>query len=101
MLYRQDHKGSSAANKIQRMWRGYKNMVYVHEDPLVEMEPFTLVEPPFMNTPEYGAFHYGYHSHVCATKIQALVRGHQDRVKVPMERMCRWILDNLINSTEV
>ena len=90
-LYRQDHKGSSAAIKIQRMWRACKNMVY---EPLVE--PLDIMDTPIFPSMHTGAFHYGYYSHVCATKIQAIVRGRQARDQVPLIRMTHWIVDNLI-----
>lgn len=94
-LCRQDHRGSSAAIQIQRIWRAYKNMVYEPwvDEPWVEMDTMRTEVFPSMHT---GAFHYGYHSHVCATKIQSIVRGYQARVHVPMIRMTRWIVDNLI-----
>ena len=44
-----------------------------------------------------GVFDYGYYSHECATKIQAIVRGRQARDKVPMVRMVKWIVNNLVN----
>lgn len=102
-LYRQDHKGSSAAIQIQRMWRAYKDMVY---EPWVESWDIMSdsEDIPIFPSMHTGAFHYGYHSHLCATKIQSMVRGHQARVHVPMIRMTRWIVDNLINpnySTEL
>lgn len=45
-----------------------------------------------------GAFDtwHGYTPNLCATKIQAIIRGHQARSKVPMLRMIRWIVNNLI-----
>lgn len=79
-LVRQDYIAHSAAQKIQTMWRSG-----VHA-----MEPF--------GGSIGGAFDswYGYYPNVCATKIQALVRGHQARVHVPMVRMARWISDNIV-----
>ena len=94
-LYRQDFRGSSAATQIQRKWRAYKNMVYEPWD-----EPWDIMSDtddiPIVPSMHTGAFHHGYHSHVCATKIQSMVRGHQARVHVPMIRMTQWIVDNLI-----
>lgn len=92
-LYRQDHKGSIAAIHIQRMWRAYKNMVY---EPWVESWDVMGDTEELFPSMHTGAFHYGYHSHVCATKIQSMVRGYQAKVHVPMIRMTRWIVDNLI-----
>ena len=79
-LYRQDHSAHLAAKKIQDMWRSK-----VHA-----MEPF--------GGHIGGAFDswYGYYPNLCATKIQAIVRGHQARVHLPMVRMTRWIVDNLL-----
>lgn len=39
---------------------------------------------------------YGFYPNACATKLQALVRGHQARVGVPMVRMSKWIADNVL-----
>lgn len=86
-LFRQDHKGSSAAIKIQRMWRACKNMVY---SPWVD-EPWVDMDDMGDLFTSSGAFHYGYHSHMCATKIQSVVRGYQARVHIPMIRMTKWI----------
>ena len=79
-LVRQDYCARAAAQKIQTMWR---SMIH-------DMEPF--------GGNIGGAFDswYGYYPNVCATKIQAIVRGYQARAKVPMVRMARWISDNII-----
>ena len=79
-LVRQDYIAQSAAQKIQTLWR---SMIH-------DMEPF--------GGNIGGAFDswYGYYPNVCATKIQALVRGYQARVRLPMVRMTRWISDNIV-----
>ena len=84
LLYRQDHTAHSAAKKIQAVWR-----TGVHA-----MEPF--------GGHVGGAFDswYGYYPNVCATKIQAIIRGHQARVHLPMVRMTRWIVDNILCRTD-
>lgn len=92
-LYRQDHKGSIAAIHIQRMWRAYKDMVY---EPWDESWDIMSDSEDILIFPSMPVHVHGYHSHLCATKIQSMVRGHQARVHVPMIRMTRWIVDNLI-----
>lgn len=76
-LVRQDHTAHSAAKKIQAVWRSG-----VHA-----MEPFG------------GHVGGAFDTHVdtsCATKIQAIARGYQARVRLPMVRMSRWISDNIV-----
>lgn len=74
-VVRQDFVAKNSASKIQAAWR----------------------ERTIPDTVD-GAFSswYGYHPNACATKIQAMIRGHQTRAGIPMVRMTRWIVDNLL-----
>ena len=78
---RQDFAAKASAAKIQAVWKEYSH---------VDM-------PPSFNSAD-GVFSswYGFYPNACATKLQALVRGHQARVGVPMVRMSKWIADNVL-----
>lgn len=78
-LIRQDYSAQTAAQKIQAAWRKHNEI------------------PPMYQGEVHGAFDswHGYYPNLCAIKIQAIVRGHQARVYLPMARMTKWILDNL------
>ena len=81
-IYRQDYQGKQAAKRIQTAWRdGY--------------EPHC----PGMYTSQVdGAFSHfhGYRPNLCATKLQAVFRGHRARLELPKKRMVKWIVDNLL-----
>ena len=79
-LVRQDYSAQAAAAKIQAVWKEYSH---------VEV-------PPSFNSAD-GAFSswYGYYPNACATKVQAMIRGHQARAGLPMARMSKWIVDLL------
>ncbi len=85
-IYRQDYRGKQAAKKIQDSWRVYKLS-----------HPRVYIDPGFTDSVD-GAFSHmhGYYPNLCATKIQAVFRGHRVRKDVPMKRMVHWIVDNLL-----
>ena len=74
-LIRQDYSAKVAAQKIQAAWRNRYPVSYPDE--------------------VHGAFDswHGYYPNICATKIQAIVRGHQARVHLPMVRMTKWLIN--------
>ena len=87
-IYRQDYRGKQAAKKIQDSWRVYK---------LSHPRVYNLFHPGFTDSVD-GAFSHihGYYPNLCATKIQAVFRGHKVRQQMPMKRMVHWIVDNLL-----
>lgn len=113
-IYRQDYRGQQAAMKIQSAWkksRGWKDCTQ-------DYSCFGSVNSAFSHvawgkhtsweeckTPDYlcsgsadGAFSHlhGYHPNLCATKLQAVFRGHMARVELPKKRMVNWIVNNLL-----
>lgn len=87
-LYRQDHSAKEAAAKIQTAWRDFRLWKF----------SYNPVYPKIIVDETLGAFSHmhGYYPNLCATKLQAVFRGHKARQRVPMMRMTEWILKNLL-----
>ena len=83
-LYRQDYSAKEAATKIQTAWRNFRLWEFSYNP----VYPKIIVGSAFSL--------HGYYPNACATKLQAVFRGHSVRKEVPMLRMQDWILRNLI-----
>ena len=70
LLYRQDHAAHAAANKIQRVWNKFRQWQCGYK-----------FYPTVFTSEVDGAFSHihGYYPELCATKVQALFRGHKVR----------------------
>lgn len=83
-LYRQDYSSKEAATKIQTAWRNFRLWEF----------SYSPVYPKIIVGSAFSHLH-GYYPNACATKLQAVFRGHRVRKEVPMLRMQDWILRNL------
>jgi hypothetical protein len=68
---------------IQKKWREFRLWKFSYNP----VYPKVIVD---------GSDMYGYYPNLCATKLQALFRGHRVRQSVPMEKMSVWIVDNIL-----
>lgn len=84
-IYRQDYQGKQAAKKIQAAWRNFRLWNF----------SYNPVYPRYISHVDGSHFH-GYHPNLCATKLQAVFRGHRARLELPKRRMVSWILNNLL-----
>ena len=86
-VYRQDYQGKQAASKIQAAWRNFRLWKF----------GYNPVYPRIICDVD-GAFSHmhGYHPNLCATKVQAVFRGHRARLELPKKRMVNWIVRNLL-----
>ena len=84
-IYRQDYQGKQAARKIQAAWRKFRLWKF----------SYNPVYPRYISHVDGSHFH-GYHPNLCATKLQAVFRGHRARLELPKRRMVKWLVDNLL-----
>lgn len=72
----------NAAAKIQTAWKEYRLWNFSYNP----VYPKNIL----------SGHMFGYHTDLCATKVQALFRGHKARQEVNMERMAQWIVNNIL-----
>jgi len=145
LLYRQDHAAHAAANKIQRVWKKFRQLqcgykfypifftgvdgAFSHIHGYYPNLCATKVQAVFRGhkvrkmksvaaakiqtawkeyrlwnfsyNPVYpknilSGHMFGYHTDLCATKVQAVFRGHKVRQEVNIERITQWIVNNIL-----